>query len=194
MKKLFKGCLTTIGALVVVIVGIAIFASGGDEEASSTGNDDSNSGEQEEQEKQVKKAGIGEEAKIANVGFTVTDAKSTGKIESGNEFTEDATTSGKFVILDVKIKNKKKEALTIDSSYFKIKTQDGTTFEPVTSGQVMMAMGSDANDFFMTQINPGLSKSGKVVFEVAKDVKLENTVLQAQTGFFGTESIEINLK
>jgi len=191
MKKLFKGCLTTIGALVVVIAAIAIFASGGDEEASSTGNGDSNSGEKE---KQVKKAGIGEEAKVANVGFTVTNAKSTSKIESGNEFTEDATTSGKFVILDMKIKNKKKEALTIDSSYFKIKTKDGTTFEPVTSGQVMMAMGPDANDFFLTQINPGLSKSGKVVFEVAKDVKLENTVLQAQTGFFGTESIEINLK
>jgi len=127
-------------------------------------------------------------------GNFVTNAKSTGKIESGNEFTEDATTSGKFVILDMKIKNNKKEALTIDSSYFKIKTQDGTTFEPVTSGEVMMAMGPDANDFFMTQINPGLSKSGKVVFEVAKDMKLENTVLQAQTGFFGTESIEINLK
>lgn len=207
MKKMFKGCLTTIGAVVVIGIIIGIFASGGEEETASNETtaeepkqeenaqkEEKKEEPKEEKKEEVKAVGIGEKATVADVGFTVTNVKTASEIDSGNQFVDNATTSGKFVILDVKIDNGKKEALTINSSFFKIKTKDGTTYEPTTSGQVMMAMGDDMGDFFLTQINPGLSKSGKVVFEVPTNVKLSETVLQAQTGFFGTESIKINLK
>ena len=75
-----------------------------------------------------------------------------------------------------------------------IKTEDDTTYEAVSSGEVMMAMGDEGTDFFLEQINPGLSKSGKVVFEVPADLDVSSAVLHCQTGFWGTESIEINLK
>ncbi|MFB4168288.1 DUF4352 domain-containing protein [Virgibacillus sp. JSM 102003] len=204
MKKLFTGCLTAIGAVLVLGIIIALFSGGDDSPDTASG--DSGDTKQEEtsdnngqkkdksEEGKVKKAGIGETATVADVGFTVDNVKTTSEIDSGNEFVENATTSGKFVILDVTVKNDQKEALTIDSSYFKIKSADGTTYEPITDGQVMMAMGDSMGDFFLTQINPGLSKSGKVVFEVSKDLKLKDSVLHSQTGFFGTESIEISLK
>lgn len=201
MKKLFTGCLTAIGAVVVIGIIIAVFASGDDSSDTASGDSgetnkeqDSDSNGEKKDKGKVKKAGVGETATIADVGFTVDNVKSTGEINSGNEFTENATTDGKFVILDVTVKNDQKESLTVDSSYFKIKTADGTTYEPITDGQVMMAMGDNMGDFFLQQINPGLSKSGKVVFEVPKDFKLKSAVLYCQTGFFGTESIEINLK
>ncbi|WP_164669381.1 DUF4352 domain-containing protein [Virgibacillus doumboii] len=204
MKKLFTGCLTAIGAVVVLGIIIALFSGGGDSPDTASGDSgetnqeqtaDSNEQEKDkEKEGKVKKASVGETATVANVGFTVDNVKSTSEIDSGNEFVENATTSGKFVILDVTVKNDQKEALTMNSSYFKIKTADGTTYDPITDGQVMMAMGDNMGDFFLTQINPGLSKSGKVVFEVPKDMKLKGSVLHCQTGFFGTESIEISLK
>ncbi|WP_235001638.1 DUF4352 domain-containing protein [Halobacillus sp. Marseille-P3879] len=142
-------------------------------------------------EEEVKNVGVGEGAEIANTTFTVNDVEETSEIDSGNEFIENATTDGKYVIADVTIQNDKDESLTIDSSFFSI-SADGAEYDPVTDGDVIMAM-SEEDDFFLEQINPGLSKSGKVVFEVSADVELADTTLHAQTGFFGTESIEIDL-
>lgn len=149
---------------------------------------------EEPKKEEVKAFGIGEKATIADVSFTVTAVQETNTIESGNEFIENATTEGKFIIADVSIENGQKEALTINSSFFKIKTDDETEYEAVTDGEVIMAMGDNMGDFFLEQINPGLSKSGKVVFEVPADLDLTKAVLHCQTGFWGTETIDIKLK
>lgn len=198
MKKMFKGCLTLIGAIVVIGILIAIFTSGGDESSTNdSGNekasDSSETTNDEKKEEEVKTVSVGETATVADVGFTVSNVKTTEVIDPGNQFVDPAKASGKFVIMDVKIDNGQKEALTIDSSFFKIKTADGTKYEPSTSTDVTMAMDLDSS-FFLTQINPGLSKSGTIVFDVPKDLDLSKAVLYCQTGFFGTESIEITLK
>jgi hypothetical protein len=142
---------------------------------------------------EVETAKVGEPAEVADVTFTVNSVEETSEINSGNEFIDNVTTNGKFVILDVTVENGKNEAITIDSNYFKIITGEGTEYEPHSSGDVMMALGDEATDFFLEQINPNLDKTGKVVFEVSDDVELSESVLHAQTGFFGTESIEISL-
>jgi len=149
--------------------------------------------ESEEESDEVETAKIGEPATIADVTFTVNGVEETSEISSGNEFIDDVTTSGKFVILDITVENGKSESITIDSNYFKVITGDGTEYEPNSSGDVVMALGDEATDFFLEQINPNLDKTGKVVFEVSDDVNLDESVLHAQTGFFGTESIEISL-
>lgn len=138
-----------------------------------------------------KTAGIGETATVADVGFTVNGVEELTEIKQ--EFGDPVTTDGKFVIAEVKIDNGQKEALTIDSSFFKIKA-NGSEYEPATDGEVIMAMSMNGeDDFFLQQVNPGMSKSGKVVFEVPGDVDLTKATLHCQTGFFGTETIEIKL-
>jgi Domain of unknown function (DUF4352) len=186
--------------LIAIIVVVAI-AGGGEEESSdkkvegSTPTADDNKVKKEETKTDnVTTVGVGQKATIADVSFTVNGVEETSEIKSGNEFIENATTEGKFIIADVTIENGQSEALTVDSSYFKIKTADDTQFDAVTDGEVIMAMGDGAGDFFLQQINPGLSKSGKVVFEVPADLDLSKAVLQCQTGFWGTESIDIKLK
>lgn len=134
---------------------------------------------------------IGEPATVGDVAFTIKGVEEVNEINSGNEFIDNVTTEGKFVILDIDVKNEKSEAITINSNFFKL-TNGETTYDPTTSGEVMMAMMGD-DDFFLTQINPGLNKSGKVAFEVAGDLDLSKNVLVASTGFFGTESVEISL-
>ncbi len=142
---------------------------------------------------EVVEVGIGTPAMIAEVSFTVNSVEETKEISSGNEFIENATTEGKYVIVEVTVKNEKKEALTINSSYFSLQTIEGVVYEPNTDGKVMMAM-MDEDDFFLQQVNPGLSKTGKVVFEVGEDLDLNTAILKGQTGFWGTESVEISLK
>ncbi|ASN06840.1 DUF4352 domain-containing protein [Virgibacillus necropolis] len=205
-EKVKKPFYKKIWVWVVAIIIIFIATSGeGDTETASSNEltetnteqatDKSNSDEKEKEKEKAnepKMAKMGEPAKVENVTFTVNSAEETKEIDSGNEFVENATTSGKYVILDVTVKNEKDEAITINSSFFKL-IADGTEYEPATSGTVMMAMGDSMGDFFLTQINPNLEKTGKVVFEVGAEVDLAKTVLQAQTGAFGTETIKISL-
>jgi hypothetical protein len=149
--------------------------------------------EEEEPEEDILEVGIGVPAEIADVSFMVNSIEETNEIKSSNQFVESAKTEGKYIIIDITVKNEKKESITIHSSYFKLITQDGVEYDPSTDGAVMMAM-MDEEDFFLQQVNPGLSKTGKVVFEVGADLDLNTAVLRGQTGFWGTESVEISLK
>jgi len=137
--------------------------------------------------------GISVPATIADVSFTVNSVEETKEISSGNKYIDSATTEGKFIVVNVTVKNDKKEAITINSSFFKLITNSGVEYDPNTDGKVMMAMMEEEN-FFLQQVNPGLSKTGKVVFEVGSDLDLNATVLRGQTGFWGTETVEISLK
>ena len=75
---------------------------------------ENNTTNEEPVEEEVKQAKIGEPSTVGDVTFTVNGVEETTEIKSGNEFLENATTSGKFIILDVTVKNGKKEAITID--------------------------------------------------------------------------------
>lgn len=192
--------------IIAAIIVIAAVGGGGEESTDTTqttsgevtsdqGQEETNSSDAvEEVEKvaeEVTAVKVGEPATVGDVTFTVTGIEETNEISSGNEFIENATTSGKFIIVDVAVKNDKSEAITMNSSHFKL-VSGSTEYEPSTDGTVAMAMGAD-NQFFLEQINPGLEKAGKIVFEVGSDVDVAASILRAQTGFWGTETIEISL-
>lgn len=192
--------------VIVAIIVIAAIPTGDSEQASTDSdteakveenNNDSNSPSNENtnnsESDDIEEVKIGEPAEIADVIFTVDAVEETDQISSGNEFIDDATTSGKFVILDVTVENNKNDSITINSDFFTIFTDDGKEYDVNSDGEVMMAMGDAMNDFFLTKINPGLSKSGKVVFEVGADVDVSKSTLEAQTGFWGTETVEVKL-
>nr|WP_243864157.1 DUF4352 domain-containing protein [Alkalibacillus almallahensis] len=167
-----------------------------DQESNDESSDSEGSNESEESSSEgenTTQVGIGEPAAIADVSFTVNGVEEVSEIDDGNEFTEPATTSGKFVIVDVTIGNDKSESITIDSSFFKLFSSDGVEYEPASDGNVMMNM-ADEDNFFLEQVNPGLEKSGKVVFEVGGDLDVASSTLQGQTGFWGTEKVEIALQ
>ena len=126
---------------------------------------------------------IGTALKVGDLVFTVKDAALTKKLKSplGNK-------SGNWMVVTVTVKNESKEAVTIDSSFFKLLESDGTTYE--TDSDNLMYLSADAN-FFLEKINPKLEKTGQVLFAIpttAKDLQL-----QVQTGAFGTEKGVISL-
>lgn len=190
MKKVFKfGCFSFIGLVVLIII-IAVATSGGgsSDKASTEPQKEKDSGDKKDE----KVISVGDTAKIADVAFKVKSVDTKTKIDSGNQFVDPAKASGKFVIMKVSIKNGQKESLTINSDYFKIKTKDGTTYDPTTDSDVMMVVSPD-KQFFLEQINPGIKKNGTIVFDVPKDLKLSKSYLKAQTGFWGTETVKIQL-
>lgn len=203
MKKVAKfGCLSVVGLVVlIVIIAVATSGGGGEEVATSpdtvkdTPKEDVKAASDKETKEKADKAktvGVGDPATIANVTFKVKSAETKKVLKPENDIMEPAKPSGKFIVLNVSIKNGQKEALNILSSYFKLKTADGTTYEPSTESDVMMAVPMD-KQFFLEQINPGIKKSGIIVYDVPKDLKLSDLYVYCKTGFWGTETVKIQL-
>jgi hypothetical protein len=193
--------------IVIIIIGAA--ATGGEEDVADGGTteeveadtDNNSDAEQnkeepapeegtEEETEEVKEepkfAGIGEPVKVGDVLFTVNGRSTASNV--GGEFGSDA--QGVYLILDVTVKNEGKEAITTDSSFFKLLSGD---VEYDADGTAAIYANEDGN-FFLQDINPGIENTGEVVFDVPEDIANSNEItVQVQTGFFGTETGEISL-
>ncbi|WP_099354385.1 DUF4352 domain-containing protein [Fredinandcohnia onubensis] len=182
--------------LAVIIIGV--IASGGGEEgteqASTTPKEEKSIEKDEvkeeeivdteEPEEEVQTVGIGQPLMVGDVVFTVTGTSTATNI--GGEYGK--SSSGEFFILDVVVKNEGKEAITTDSSFFKLKSGD-ITYEADSEAGIW---ANEENNFFLQDVNPGIENKGKVVFDIPAGTS--NLVLQVQTGFWGTETGEITLQ
>lgn len=175
--------------LAVIIIGA--IASGGGEDSEPANAEPKTEAKKEEPKKEEKKesvAKIGQPLKVGDVTFTVYGT-STAKSVGPEGLAHNA--QGTFLIIDVGVKNGAKEALTIDSSFFKLKA-NGVEYEAdVTADTFVNDVGGS---FFLKKINPGNEGKGKIVFDVPADVATsKDVVLNVQTGFFGTEQGQIQL-
>ena len=213
MKKLLKGLLIAFGIFVALIIVVALVA--GDEETTEptpteSANDEQKADETveepEEAEPEVveepeepieeeaqKSVGIGETATIEDIGFTVLKANSTQTIDSDNQFIDPVITDNQFIVLDVAINNGQSEPIMTDSNFFSLVAADGTEYSPKNDGELIMVMPSEKM-LFLEEINPGLKKEGMIVFEVGTDIDMSELTLKANAGFWGTKSVNIDLK
>src|SRR5699024_653126 len=124
-------------------------------DSNNQNNDNTNDNESDD----IEEVKIGEPAEIADVIIKDNGVEETDQISSGNEFIDDVTTSGKFVILDVTVENNKNDYITINSSFFKIYNDDGKEYDVNSDGEVMMAMGDAMDDFILIKSYPCIFKS-----------------------------------
>ncbi|MED0676946.1 DUF4352 domain-containing protein [Aneurinibacillus thermoaerophilus] len=108
---------------------------------------------------------VGEAVPVENFIYTV--SKISNKKQIGNEFLNKKT-ENTFLVIDVAIKNGDKEARMMDTSLFKLKDANGTEYDP--DAEADMYVNGD-NPFFLSNVNPGLTKKGKIVFELPTDAK-----------------------
>lgn len=185
VKKFFKfGCLGIIAFFGLIVVA-AIFVGGEDDGESKNSNQSSNSSKSSEgnKEEAATTVGIGQGLEVSDVIFTANSVSEETSI--GDQYYSDEPAEGAiFKVVEVTIKNDGKEALTIDSSFFKL-LADGAEYSPFQSLAI-------DDTFFLEQINPGLSKTGKVLFEVPTGISTAQ--LHVQTGFWGTETGTINIQ
>ncbi|MFJ7738863.1 DUF4352 domain-containing protein [Lysinibacillus sp. NPDC097287] len=140
----------------------------------------------EETKEQAKVPGIGEVINVGDVEFTV-NGTSTAK-NVGGQFGSNAT--GTYLLVDVTVKNVGNESITTDASFFKLKAGEKTY--DADSGASISA--DSELKFFLQQVNPDLSNTGTVVFDVSDElIANPDLMLQVQTGFFGTETGTIKI-
>jgi hypothetical protein len=172
------------GILVFVVFIVVIGSSGG---SSNTSNSTPTSQEQAKNEAKVI-AKIGEVAQSSDLAFTATNVKDYQSL--GNSFTrKDA--QGVFKVITLKIENTGKETKTIDSSMIKLRDSQGRTFERSIDGQTAKGLAQGQVDLFLQQVQPSLSVTGEIVFDIPKDA--EGLVLEVKGGLFATAA-EIKLE
>jgi hypothetical protein len=102
---------------------------------------------------------IGETTSAGNVAWTVlsvqqaTELKSFGQQKHGN-----------FIIVNLTFKNNGKEAVTLDSASLAIIDDKGRVNE--TDPDASMYVPAN-QDLFLNQVNPGVTKRGQAIFDVA---------------------------
>lgn len=166
----------------VLIIGGIANAGSGDKQTTSTDTTQKQSADKAKDQKpaELSKEGVSSDVKIVVEGFE-------SKAEVGdNQFTRKKA-QGVFKIVRVTLTNNQKDAITIDSNGFKLVDDQGREFS--YSSEAQLALESSVNQkqesFFLKKLNPGLSATGHVVFDVPQDAK--GFVLKARGGFTGKE-------
>jgi hypothetical protein len=137
---------------------------------------------------------IGDKVNVGDMEYTVLSKKTADQV--GPSALPDKA-NGKFVVIELKLKNNGDKKVTVDSSFFKMK-RGSKEYEAAADASMSANQGEDGNidnSFFMQDLNPDSEMKGKVVFDVAPEVANDkDLVLQVQTGAFGTQTGNINLK
>ena len=110
------------------------------------------------------------------IEYTVTDVSTTDRVGS-DVVGEDA--DGQFVIIKLEMTNTGDESLDLSSRPFTLVDSQDREFEVDT-----MAMGYTENSIVFEQLNPGLSKTGVIVFDVNPDGEYDLHI--APAGMFST--------
>jgi hypothetical protein len=134
-------------------------------------------------------------AMASNVGVAVIGIKS-GPFLIGNPWNPATAwgvggvrANGKFIIVTVGIYNRQSSAVTMDSGLFKILDSNGNEY---SASQERMEVGSGSN-LFLAQINPGMTNTGEIVFDVPENLSLDNLKLRFRGGMTG-DSADLALK
>lgn len=163
-------------------------ASGGSssEDNSTTGSNNSSS-----------KAGstetiytLTDEAPAGDLTFIVNSA--TKKTSVGSGYFVKTSQSGTYLIVNATVTNKGTETITIDSSFFTLTDGQGREYSSSSEGQTALSTSNGSIDFFLKQVQPSLSATGEVVFEIPKDAT--DLKLNVKPGLFSSKKAIINIE
>lgn len=129
----------------------------------------------------VKSAKVGDTVNDGDLAFTVQFVDNSQTI--GGVYTQ-KTAQGTYYILTVKIQNNGKDTKTINASDFTVVDSQGRKYDYSNDGQTAMEMSNGNTSFFLQQIQPSLSVTGKIVFDVPQTAT--GLKLMAQGDIFST--------
>jgi hypothetical protein len=166
------GCATLLLLFLGLVACAAIIGGGGGEE---TTTESSVSEEKEEAKEEAKKkkgtaskekqettVAINQPVTVGDLEWTVIDAQRASRLSS--EFLP--AKEGNFVVADFNLLNQGNEAITFTSSSLSLQDSQGRTAEPDTD---TFGYIEPERNILMEQLNPGVSRQGRVIFSVAPD-------------------------
>lgn len=163
-------------SLLVVALFLALAAGSG-----SNKSDKANTGAQQSTPAELSKEGVSSDVKISVQKFESSDT-------AGNNQFSTKKAQGVFKIVTLSVTNNQKDAITVDGNSFKLIDNQNREFSYSSEAQLAISSstGSQKKEVFsLKQINPGMTVTGIVVFDVPKEA--QGFILKARGGMTGQE-------
>lgn len=195
-KPFYKKKWFIILAILLLIGVVSSFGNSGEKDGKKTNetsnstveteksNDDATKTEDEDKEIIGK---VGQPISIGDIKYKVKSVRTSASV--GSSMIGSSTAKGKYIIIDLSIKNNGKEPLSVTSLFFKLKLND-KEFETDSTAEIYLD-----NAMIFDTLNPDSTMSGTIVFDVSQKIAdSSDLLLQIQTGAWGTETGLIKLK
>lgn len=187
MGKIFKfGCLGVIVIVVIIFIAAVVDGSNDPKEKASTDPKQETKKDAPNKEKEAKKEEpkeLSKEGESSNVKIAVGTVETLESV--GSEHINEKA-QGVFKVVELTLTNNQKDAITLSSNSFKLVDNQDREFSPNSAAQIKLNVANGGNSkFLLEKLNPGLSQTGKIVFDVPKDV--QGLVLKARGGMMGKE-------
>lgn len=177
MKKILKWG----GIIIVVLIVISVISNLGKSGSSSSSTNNAATTANDNKQAEAKTvAKLNEPVQDGDLAFTATTVETATAL--GNQFTK-KDAQGMFQIITLKIENKGKETKTVDSSMISLTDSQGRKFDRSIEGQTAKGLSQGKVDLFLQQVQPGLSVSGDIVFDIPKEAT--GLKLFVKGGLFG---------
>jgi hypothetical protein len=169
----------------VLLIGISQAMNGGsgtDNSANDTTSDEGSTSEEATNEM----LGIGDAAVDGDFSFTVSGVECGIPSVGTDVFGVEA--QGQFCLVSVSIENIGSEAKTMFADSQKLFDSEGREFSADTSAMIYLEDGADS---WLSEINPGNTLAGQLLFDVPADAAIDYIVLYE--GVFSS-GVEVSLK
>jgi hypothetical protein len=198
MKKLLKlGCLSVIGAVLLLGVVAALGGKGASTTTTPTGQQQlANSSKPQQSANTAEPTtaptpppSIGQDVRVGDVRWKVLSAENLGKVlKSNNRFIKDLKTSGTFVKVRFEVENLSNDLL----SYGGADLVDIKGRKFTQSSDALSFISEEEQSVLVTNINPNISKTITEIYEVPPDA----AGLKFNAGdlkIFGSDETQIEL-
>ncbi len=151
-------------SIIIVLIVIGMASGSGDPKTGDNTSSPTPSSTSTEQVVVLPK--IGEAVQDKDLSFTVKSIETAATV--GSSYSK-KTAQGMFNIITIEIKNVGKETVSVDSSQFQLLDAQGNKFDRSVEGQTAMGLSKGAVDLFLQQVQPSLSVTGNLVFDIPKE-------------------------
>lgn len=161
-----------------IIIGLVILGNlfGGNNTSSSSSNSNIQTDSQQQitaKIEETKTYSIGDSVQAGDFKWKITKSSTAAEIGEniGSTFLGEKA-DGVFIILYVEVENTGKSAEYLMDSYLKLVDDQGREFSPNSAAVIYLKPQGSALMF--EQVNPGIIKKGKIVFDVPVGLKVAN--------------------
>ncbi|MGU9408822.1 DUF4352 domain-containing protein [Clostridium perfringens] len=150
----------------------------------------------ENKKEETKVIPLNQEENLGNIGLKVLSVNETEQVNNKSGST---SSSGKFIVIELSLKNNAKQAVEYNPNQLELLANDGVVYQvddvAFQAGQNLNSQETIYNknkDFigFYDKFNSGLTKNTYVVFDVPKDLNIDNTNLVIE----GIKGVQFSLK
>jgi hypothetical protein len=137
----------------------------------------------------AKNATIGDTVRVGDAEWTVTNARRAKVLRQEGFGSCGDTKQGNFVIVGFRFTNQSNEAVTLDTISLPLHDSQGRVYEADTD---TFGYIPAEKDIFLTQVNPGVTQEGAVIYTVAPNAS-GFTLHAGDLEFFGADEAKITL-